>query len=98
MGEKSISLIFLSIAITTKIKPAHFREISMIADGINHAVPTHNELQTSISWLMEKGLVLKNSNKYELFEKGKKVFENVSEMNMGYLSMMEKLELILKTL
>jgi hypothetical protein len=96
--EKTISWVFLSIAIASDIDPADFRGISMIGDGINHAVPSHKELQTSISWLIEKGLILKHSNKYELAEKGKKEFENVSHRNIGYLKMMENLELFLKTL
>jgi hypothetical protein len=96
--EKTISWVFLSIAIASVSDPADFRGISMSGDGINHAVPTHKELQTSISWMIEKGLVLKHSNKYKLSEKGKKEFENVSNDNMGYFKMMEKLELIFKTL
>ena len=74
MMENTISWIFLSIAIASETEPADFRQISMIADGLNHAVPNHKELQSSISWLMERGLVLKHSNKYELSEKGTKIF------------------------
>ena len=95
--EETISWIFLSIAIASGNSPANFRAISMIADGINHAVPNHKEIQSSISWLMEKNLVLKYSNKYELSEKGIKAFESVSNKNIGFLKMMDKLELILKT-
>jgi predicted transcriptional regulator len=97
MIDKTISWIFLSIGISSQTGPADFREISMIADGINHAVPNHKELQSSISWLLDKGLVLKHSNRYELSEKGAREFERVSEKGMGYLKMMEKLESILKT-
>ena len=85
-----ISWIFLSIAIASEIDPADFGGISMIGDGINHGVPNHKELQTSISWLIKKGLVLKHSNKYALSETGAKEFENVSHKDMGYLKMMEK--------
>lgn len=94
---RTISWIFLSIAMASEIDPADFTGISMIGDGINHAVPTHKEIQTSVSWLIKKGLVLKHSNKYALTETGAKEFENVSHKDMGYLKMMEKLELVLKT-
>ena len=50
---------FFIIAIASEIDPADFGGISMIGDGINHGVPNHKELQTSISWLIKKGLVLK---------------------------------------
>jgi hypothetical protein len=96
--EQSISWIFLSIAVASEISPANFKEITMIGDGINHAVPTQKELQTSISWLTKRGLILKRAKKYELSEKGKKEFENVSNKNMGYVKMMEILELNFKTL
>jgi hypothetical protein len=39
MTDKTISWIFLSIAVASKIEPAEFRQISMVGDGINHAVP-----------------------------------------------------------
>jgi hypothetical protein len=96
--EKSIPWIFLSIAVASQVHPADFRGITMIADGINHAIPTHKELQTAISWLTKKELILKRSNKYELSEKGKREFENVSNKNMGYLKMWEILKLNLKKL
>jgi predicted transcriptional regulator len=97
-AEQTISWIFLSIAVSSEINPADFIVISMIADGINHAVPNHKELQASISWLMGKGLVLKHSKKYELSEKGKSEFERVSGKNIGYLKMMEEIELNFKIL
>ena len=97
-NEQFISWIFLSIAVASENNPASYREIAMIGDGINHAVPTEKELQTSILWLIKKGLILKRAKKYELSEKGKKEIENVSNKDMGYLKMMEKLELNFKTL
>ena len=48
--EQTISWVFLSIAIASEIHPADFRGISMIGDGINHAVPTHKELLDYLSW------------------------------------------------
>jgi len=33
------------------------RQISEMADAINHAVPTQQEIQTSLRWLQERGLV-----------------------------------------
>ena len=36
-----------------------FREVMSIADGINHAVPTHYEMQRSLRWLTNHGLVEK---------------------------------------
>lgn len=50
--------------------PARFSGISMVADGINHAVPTQKEMQSSLKWLMENGMVQKNGSGYQLTEKG----------------------------
>jgi hypothetical protein len=42
---------FLAISLCSLTEPVDFKSISQIADGINHAVPTENEMQSSISWL-----------------------------------------------
>jgi predicted transcriptional regulator len=96
--EQSIAWIFLSIAVASEVQPAKISGISMIADGINHAVPTNKEFQTSISWLIKKGLILKMAKKYELSEKGKREFGNVRRKDIGYLKMMEKLEQAFKNI
>ena len=96
--EKFISWIFLLVAVASQFHPADIRGITMIADGINHAVPTQKELQTSISWLTNKGLILKLAKKYELSKKGKREFGYVSGKNIGYLKMIEKLEQAFKNI
>lgn len=75
----AISWIYLAISIASENEPVDFFGISMIADGINHVVPTSKELQTSISWLLEKGLVDKVGNKYTLTQKGKEGYRVASE-------------------
>ncbi|MGD9639606.1 MAG: hypothetical protein AB7U85_11245 [Alphaproteobacteria bacterium] len=51
----------------------------MIADGINHSVPTEKELRTSLSWLINEGLILKKGRKYKLSEKGMTIYEEASK-------------------
>ena len=51
----------------------------MVADGINHAVPTQKEFQTSFSWLTKNGLVEKKSKKYSLTADGKTEFDKASQ-------------------
>lgn len=60
------------------VEPAKFRDISMIADGINFAVPSHKELQTSLSWLQKRDLVVKQKNKYSLTATGKELHVRAS--------------------
>jgi hypothetical protein len=43
--EQTISWIFLAIAIGSKNSSININGISQIADGINHAIPTHKEMQ-----------------------------------------------------
>ena len=62
--SKTISWIFLATVMASQVEPANFSDISQIADGINHAVPTHKELQSSIAWLVGNNLLLKQANKY----------------------------------
>ena len=65
-----ISWIFLAIAIASQKELADIRGISMIADGINHAVPTEKEIQLSVSWLLKNGQIEKQGKKYKLTKKG----------------------------
>ena len=90
--EQYISWIFLSIASGSQIQPVDFKGISMIADGINHAVPTHKELQTSIAWLTKHELIRQYGKKYDLSDKGKTVFAQASENTTTYFQRWEKLE------
>ena len=57
--SKTISWIFLVTVMASQVEPAKFSDISQIADGINHAVPTHKELQSSIGWLVDNNLIIK---------------------------------------
>jgi predicted transcriptional regulator len=68
--SETISWIFLATAFASEQEPANFESISQIADGINHAVPTHKELQTSINWLTSAGMVEKQGKKYKLTNVG----------------------------
>ncbi len=70
MSNQTISWILLSTAFASAQEHATFESISKIADGINHAVPTHKELQTSLSWLTKKGFVEKKGKKYHLSNEG----------------------------
>ena len=60
---------------TSEQEPANFESISQIADGINHAVPTHKELQTCLGWLTKSGFVEKSGKKYHLTNSGTELIE-----------------------
>ena len=71
MNENTvISWVFLATAFASEREPANFESITQIADGINHDVPTHKELQTSLGWLMKNELVEKSGKKYQLTNEG----------------------------
>ncbi len=46
------------------------RQISETADAINHAVPTHREMETSLRWLQERGLVREDCGRFVLTDTG----------------------------
>lgn len=91
--EQTISWIFLAIASASQMAPTTFQGISMIADGINHAVPTHKELQTSVSWLMHKDMIKKIGKKYQLIEKGRNIYNETSKNSTTLFQIWEQLEL-----
>lgn len=80
MTESKVkSWIFLSTSLASQKEPADLKAISVIADGINHLVPTDKELKTALKWLLSKELISKQGNKYALTVFGKTKFENASK-------------------
>lgn len=90
--KRTLVWIYLALSIACETEPTDFNGISMIADGINHAVPTQKELQSSTSWLMSKGLVNKVGRKYTLTEKGKQDYSAAQEETKTFLKMWDNLE------
>lgn len=75
MKEEAISWIFLATALATQKEPATLNEISMVADGINHSIPTQKELQNTFLWLQSNGYVIKSGKKYNLTTLGKRLYD-----------------------
>lgn len=94
----TIAWIFLSTALTTETGPTDTCGISLIADGINHAVPTEKELQTSFSWLIGHGLLSKQEGKYFLTTKGKNIYKSASKDTNILLKICENLERLIKSM
>lgn len=80
----------------SRTEPADYDSISNIADGINHAVPTHKELQTSLTWLTKNDLVSKTRSKYRLTEKGQVDYDAASQKTSTLLKIWDNLETVLK--
>lgn len=77
--DETVAWIFLSTALATRTEPKNIIGVSMVADGINHAIPTQKEFQTSFSFLTRKGLFEKKGKNYSLTVKGKKEFDEASQ-------------------
>ena len=90
--SQTISWIFLAIAMASQVEPANYNEISIIADGINHSVPTQKMLQSSIKWLTTKRFVSKEGSKYFLTEIGKNVIKISSAKSTFLLDQWKNLE------
>ena len=90
--DQTTSWIFLATALATQTAPTDFNGISLVADGINHAVPTHKELQVSITWLTNEGLIVQHNKKYSLTDNGKLVYESASKNSNKLLEIWKNLE------
>lgn len=90
--SRTISWILLATALASQIRGAKFNEISEIADGINHAVPTQKELQNSLSWLTAKDLISKDENKYSLTDLGKELLKQAKRKSNVLLKLWDLLE------
>ena len=63
---ETYSWILLAIHLGSEKERIDYAGIKSIADGINHAVPSDKEMQSSLKHLIVKGLVDKTGNKYTL--------------------------------
>jgi predicted transcriptional regulator len=89
---ETISWIFLALAIASKNESVDYAEISEIADGINHSVPTLKEIEASILWLKSKKMILKTGNKFALSEYGKKIYNETVQETKQLFKMREIIE------
>ena len=58
------------ILLSVRASPSTLQDIIAVADAINHAIPSHQELQTSLGWLRAQGLISKTEQQYTLTETG----------------------------
>ncbi len=92
-NEETISWIFLAVQMGSQVEPVNFQGISDVADGINHAIPTHNELQMSIKWLLKNDLIVKATNKtYTMSEKGIVIYNKANLKGNDLFSIWNNLE------
>ena len=90
-----ISWIFLATALASQEEPANFEGISMVADGINHCVPSEKELRNSLTWLINEELITKESKKYYLTQKGITKYELATKETKTLMKIWHNLEQIL---
>jgi len=83
--------IFLATAYAAGTGGAGVGEISRVADGINHAVPTHRELQFSFKALLERGLLSKTGARYSLTGEGRRLLEGARAQSDTVLGVWEAL-------
>jgi len=94
--EQTISWIFMSTAYASKNDFADLQSISSMADGINRAVPTQEELENSMIWLKEKGLIVQHGDKYALTPKGKSDYKEASKKTTVVFKIWDNLDMILR--
>ena len=85
--SQTIAWILLSVPES----PGTLQDIIAIADGINHAIPSHEELQTSLGWLLSRDLVGKSNHRYALTKPGSQL---LSETRGRHRSVMKIWDLV----
>lgn len=83
------SWIFCAIGLGPINRPAQFQDIVEVADGINHAIPTSQEFDSSIDWLELNSLIKCYGEAYELTSKGKDI---LGETSRDVFSIMKAVE------
>lgn len=82
----------MAIGYASQKQAADFAAISKVADGINHAVPTHKELHNSVSRLLELNLINKKNKKYSLSNSGASLLVKVQEKEKTIFGVWKELE------
>jgi len=93
-SAQTISWIFLATAVASQTGPADLNSISNVADRINHAVPTQQELQASLSWLTKNDLVKNIGGKYKLTERGQSDYDVASRRTSALLKIWDNLDAV----
>jgi hypothetical protein len=70
-NASTVAWFLYSVALASGSTPATSAEISGLADAINHAVPSQQELSGSLRRLKELGLVTAHGRRYSLTDAGK---------------------------
>jgi hypothetical protein len=93
--KTTIAWIYISVAYASEKGPAGLSEIIGIADGINKAIPTHKELQSTLGQLLKSNLIEKVGKKYKLTEMGNGIFENERKNNKTIFGILGALSRVL---
>jgi len=90
--QETYSWIFLATALASQSGPTNLQGISSVADGINHAVPTHKEMNSSLNWLREKKLIEKDGKKYQLSQQGNIMIDKLSGKDDSIMIIWNRIE------
>jgi hypothetical protein len=66
----TVAQVYAWIFLSVREPPGSLQDILGVADAINHAIPSHRELQVALGWLVDQGLVRKKGRRYALTEEG----------------------------
>lgn len=91
-AETINSWIFLAVGMSSPESASSLREITGVADGINHAIPTHEELQNAFGWLLKQDLISKEGKKYRLTDKGLILYREASAKSKRIFGMWDYLK------
>ena len=90
--ERIISWIFLAIANGSQVEPINHEGICEVADGINHAVPTQQEIRLATTWLLSHNYIIKKRKKYQLTPEGNQKLELASSESNTTMGVWNNLE------
>jgi len=90
--------IFLALAYASQAAPADVKSISGMADGINHDIPTEQEMQLAFEWLLSKKLILKKGEKYALSKAGERIVLAAQEKTSVVMKIWKNITLKFSTL
>ena len=85
------SWIFFAIAAISQQGAVKLSEVTPVADGINHAIPTQKEIRNSLSWLEGQSLVEREGKRVLVTPEGKSLFARISGKPGGTMKTWDRL-------
>ena len=92
MTNNSNVRLFALVFVCVSKTPTSLIDILDTADYINRSILTREDLETSLSWLLQQGLITRDQNHFQFTPKGSALFDRSRGENKTFSAFIENVE------